>query len=241
MLVLIDGYTKFLEVEIMKSTQAHNVIKQLDKVFATHGFPDKITSDNGPPFNSHELKEYMNQCGIQHHRITPLWPQANGEVESFMTPLGKAIRAARTERRDWHNELPRFLLSYRTTPHTTTGVPPSQLLFNRIIRNTIPSYQSSESVDSCTVHRKARANDKKRKEKMKHYADNKCHAKTSELKLGDTVLVKQPKRNKFTTTFDPNPLTVVAVKGSMISAKEAKLGSLEMFHNFKKFEGTQNQ
>ena len=76
---------------------------------------------------------------------------------------------------------------------------------------------------------------------MKHYADNKCHAKTSELKLGDTVLVKQPKRNKFTTTFDSNPLTVVAVKGSMISAKEAKLGSLEMFHNFKKFEGTQNQ
>ena len=100
MLVLIDGYTKFLEMEIMKSTQAHNVIKQLDKIFATHGFPDKITSDNGPPFNSHELKEYMNQCGIEYHRITPIWPQANGEVESLMTPLGKAIRAARTERRD---------------------------------------------------------------------------------------------------------------------------------------------
>ena len=89
----------------------------------------------------------QNQCGIEHHRITILWPQANGEVESFMTPLGKAIRAARTERRDWHNELHRFLLSYRTTPHTTTDV--------RIIRSTTPSYQSSESVDSCAVHRKS--------------------------------------------------------------------------------------
>ena len=114
------------------------------------------------------------------------------------------------------------------TPSTTHHL---KHCLNRIIRNTIPSYQSSESVDSCTVHQKARDNDKKRKEKMKHYADK------SELKLGDTVLVKQPKRNKFTTTFDPNPLTVVAVKGSMISAQGARTWITRNISHFKKFEG----
>ena len=63
---------------------------------------------------------------------------------------------------------------------------------------------------------------------MKHYADK------SELKLGDTVLVKQPKRNKFTTTFDPIPLTVVAVKGSMISAQEARTQITRNISHFKK-------
>ena len=84
---------------------------------------------------------------------------------------------------------------------------------------------------------KASDNDKKRKEKMKRYADNKCHAKTFEIKLGDTVLVKQPKKNKFTTTFDPNPLTVVPVKGSMISAQGARTRITRNVSHFKKFEG----
>lgn len=59
LLVLIDGYSKFPEVEIMKSTQAKSVIRQLDKIFARHGIPDQITPDNGPPFNSDELKTYV--------------------------------------------------------------------------------------------------------------------------------------------------------------------------------------
>ena len=52
------------------------------------------------------------------------------------------------------------------------------------------------------------------------YGYNKCHANTSEINLGDTVLIKQPKRNKFTTTFDPTPL--VAVKGYTNSAQGAR-------------------
>jgi hypothetical protein len=48
-----------------------------------------------------------------------------------MQPLGKSLKAAKLDGRPWKQELGRFLLHYRTTPHCTTGVPPSELLFNR--------------------------------------------------------------------------------------------------------------
>ncbi len=40
---------------------------------------------------SHALSNYFKENGIIHHRVTPIWPQANGEVESFMRPLNKDL------------------------------------------------------------------------------------------------------------------------------------------------------
>ena len=44
-------------------------------MFSIYGYPDRIRGDNGPPFKSHEIKEYFRQRGIHHKRITPLWPR----------------------------------------------------------------------------------------------------------------------------------------------------------------------
>ena len=139
LLVVIDSYTKFPEVEIIKSTTAGAVISRLHRIFAVHGMPSEIYSDNGPPFTSVEIKNYMLARGIKHRFVTPYWPQANGEAESFMKPLAKAIKAAKMEEKNWKDELHGLLLSYRTTPHSTTGVAPSQLLFNRKVRTNIPN------------------------------------------------------------------------------------------------------
>ena len=56
-----------------------------------------------------------------------------------MQPLGKALKTATLEGRPWKQELNRFLLQYRTTPHCTTGVPPSELLFNIVVKGKIPA------------------------------------------------------------------------------------------------------
>ena len=49
-LVVIDAYSKFPEVEIIHSTSAQATIPKLDRIFATHGSPRLIKTDNGPPF-----------------------------------------------------------------------------------------------------------------------------------------------------------------------------------------------
>ena len=94
LLVLIDRYSRYPEVEIVRSTRSACVIPKLDKIFAVHGIPYTIVSDNGPPFNSDEFNKYMKILGIEHHLVTPYWPQANGEVERFNQPLEKTIQAA---------------------------------------------------------------------------------------------------------------------------------------------------
>ena len=100
-LVVIDAYSRFPEVDILKSTTAPSIISKLDRIFSTHGFPDSVTSDNGPQFACHEMADYFSQLGIKHHHVTPLWPQANGLVESFMKPLNKAIRTAHAQGQVW--------------------------------------------------------------------------------------------------------------------------------------------
>ena len=212
--VVIDAYSRFPEVEIVHSTSASAIIPKMDRIFSTHGIPVTIKSDNGPPFSSEEIKRYMEENGINHCRITPLWPQANSEAENFMKPLTKALRSAHTEGKTWKKHLHKFLLNYRTTPHCTTKFAPAELLFNRRVRNKLPQLTSS----SQSKRQEVSKNDDKAKTKMKVYADAKSRAKPSEIAISDLVLVRQRKQNKLSTPFDPSPFRVVRKKGTMITA-----------------------
>jgi hypothetical protein len=135
--VLIDGRSRYPVTKIMKKTDAPHLIPCLDEISATFGLPKKVISDNGPPFKSKEIKKFMDDNGIQHKTITPLWPQAN-ESETFMKPLMKAIRTAHLQKQNWRRTMQEFLLNYRATPHTTTQVAPATLMFGRNTRTRLP-------------------------------------------------------------------------------------------------------
>ena len=109
-----------------------------------------------------------------------------------MKPLGKAIKTAHLERRPWQQALSRFLLSYRSTPDSTTKVPPAQLLYNREMRGKLLSLPRNHKI--VNRHRVAKENQIKAKEKGKEYVDQRRATKSSNIKVGDTVLVKQKKK-----------------------------------------------
>jgi len=215
LLVVIDAYSRFPEVDVVHSTKATSTISKLERIFATHGIPRVIKSDNGPPFTSHEFHLYVTEIGVKHQKITPHWPQANSEAENFMKPLTKALRAAYTEKKNWKKEIYTFLLNYRATPHTTTGFPPSELLFNRKIRTKLP--QVAIVTDNLKDNM-VRQTDERAKSKMKFYADKSRQAKRSNIQIGDMVLLRQKKSSKFMTKFDPHPFKVIRMKGTMITA-----------------------
>ena len=164
------------------------MIPKLDKTFSVHGIPDTIISDNGPPFNGDDYARYLKALGIQAKFSTPYWPQGNATVERFMQPLGKALKTATLEGKPWKQELNRFLLQYRTTPHCTTGVPPSELLFNRVVKGKIPVINKKKVVNR---HSEARDNETKRKERNREYADQRRNIRKSEIKIGDTKYTKR--------------------------------------------------
>ena len=230
LLVLLDETTGFPEVEIMNKTTAFHTIRAFEKVFARHGLPDTIKSDNGSPFQSKDVKDYLTTQGIHHHRVTPLWPQANGKVEGFMKPMGKAIRAAWAESRDWQRELFAFLMNYRTTPHLSTGVAPTEMLYKRVIRSTVPSFSQAPANTAAERVLKGKA-------KSKQYVDARRHTRKSTIKEGDTVLVKQKKKNKYTTMFRPQPYKVINVRYSRVTAQRGDHVITRNISHFKKFSG----
>ena len=230
LLLLVDDYSRFPFVEPVSSTSASAVIPKLDKLFATFGTPLVVRTDNGPPFNGDEFVKFSQVLGFKHRKVTPLWPRANGEVERFVKTLKKYIKAAKTAGKNWRKELQVFLRNYRTTPHTTTGVAPSVLLMKRAVRNKIPQANNVDPVSEII-----RKRDSSQKMKIKAYADKKCYVKPSEINLGDSVLVKRPfTMSKGSTVYNPNPMTVVKTKGSMITAKNADASVTRNSSFFKK-------
>ena len=128
LLVVQDVCSRWPEVAILRLTIADAIIKQLKRIFATHGSPETITSDNGPQFVSKPSQDFIDIHGIRHRKITLYRPQANGQVERFNQPLEKTIRGAQIERKDWRQEIYSFLMNFRATPHAVTGVTPSRQL-----------------------------------------------------------------------------------------------------------------
>ena len=112
----------------MTQTTTAKTIAALRHLFATHGIPKQIVSDNGPQFTPSDFEEFTRRNGIKHSRSSPYHPSSNGEEERFVRTFKEGMKAARNDGLTLAHWLENFLLSYRTTPHTTTGTPPCELL-----------------------------------------------------------------------------------------------------------------
>ena len=213
--VLIDTYSKWPEVSVTKSTKFVKLFPALDKSFACHGYPDKIIHDGGPPYNSEAWKGYAKQCGFETDLCTPEHPQANGQAEKFMSSIVKITHASIAEGKDPKEEIYKFLMIYRNTPHSSTGQTPASLMMNRGIKTKIPSIIKTPTFPQ---HQKAQEQDAISKAKQKAYADKHRRAKDKKFEVGDTVLLHQKK----TTTkppFNPDPYTVTEVRDTKITAE----------------------
>ena len=111
LLVLIDYYSRWPEVAYLKKTDATKVINVLEEMFQTHGLPDSIRSDNGPPFQSKEFAAFLEYLGIQHKKGIPLSPESNGEVERFNRTLLKAAKTSQVETKEWNLAIKNFFFS----------------------------------------------------------------------------------------------------------------------------------
>ena len=134
------------------------------------------------------------------------------------------MQAAITKGRNWQHELDTFLLSYRNTPHCTTGETPSFLLFSRTVKDKLPTVPGTEDVSR---HEDAVKRNRAQKEKMKTYTDVKRRAKPTELKAGAVVLVKHAgTKDKLTSYWTNDLFTVTKVNGPTIIVKRKRDGKV---------------
>ena len=55
-LIVVDAHLKWMEVSIVQSATSNSTLEKLRGLFATHGLPEVIVSDNGTAFTSTEFQ-----------------------------------------------------------------------------------------------------------------------------------------------------------------------------------------
>ena len=230
----------FPVVEVLNKTTAKDVISVCDRIFSEYGIPHVLCSDNGPPFQSREFRQFCNIMGVHHERSTPYWPRGNSQCERFMKSLSKMVKIAQLEQKPWIQFMQTFLRAYRAAPHSSTGFAPNILMFGRNCTSRLPSMSADIMPSFNTLvnrtddywdgndHSLARLlkavhNSELAHDKNRAYANRKLNTKPSDLKVGDTVLVKQPVINKLTSQFNSEKLKVIARNGSWVVG-ESSLG-----------------
>lgn len=235
--VVVDYYSRYKEIKIMKSITSLETISILKEIFSRLGIPVSITSDNGRQFVSEEFKSFCLEYGVRLYNSIPYWPQQNGEVERQNRDIIKRLKISQCQKSDWKEDLLRYLMMYNSTPHSTTGRSPSELFFNRQFRDKIPSVVD---VESRHIDLEVYDKDKAMKEKGKINEDRKRKAEDYEMSVGEKVYVKNlNKENKLSSNFNPTPHTVVSANGGDISIRNDETGK-ELRRNIihlKKIEG----
>ena len=127
-LIIVDAFSKWIESFIVPFTSSEATIRALRTVFATHGIPEHLVSDNGTGFTSQEFTTFLQENSIRHSRSSPYHPASNGLAERAVQTVKQGISKLEGP---IQLRLNRFLLSYRTTPQTITGLTPSELLMER--------------------------------------------------------------------------------------------------------------
>ena len=133
-LLLIDYYSRYIEISSLSSTMSKAVIQRMKGIFGRHGIPECLMSDNGPQFSSHEFQQFSKEYKFEHITSSPNYPQANGEAERGV----QTVKALLNKNDDPHLAL----LAYRSTP-LANGYSPAELLMGRKLRTTVPIISSN--------------------------------------------------------------------------------------------------
>nr|XP_022904876.1 uncharacterized protein K02A2.6-like [Onthophagus taurus] len=133
-LVVVDYYSRWIELQQIPDKTANTVIKILKKIFARFGIPETFMSDN-MPFQRFEFKSFAKKWNIRQVTSSPRYPKYNGLAEKAVGICKKMLKKCQES----NDDIEEYLLEHRVTPKPGLNLTPSQLLFSRILRTTIPT------------------------------------------------------------------------------------------------------
>ena len=117
-----------IEVIPVSAATSTVTIEKLRAIFATHGLPERIVTDNGTVFTSEEFEKFLHQNGIAHTQTAPYHPASNGLVEHAVQTFKQGIKRL-------HEGTVQLrltcLVEVQTHTATTMGRSPTELLLGR--------------------------------------------------------------------------------------------------------------
>lgn len=125
---IVDEHTRrCLSIKVGRSITSEDAIDALAELFAKHGVPNRLRSDNGPEFISNAIKTWLDKLGVKLLYVEPGSPWQNGVCESFnsrlrdeylnqtdLLHLSDARVKARAWQEDYNDRRPHSSLGYLT-------------------------------------------------------------------------------------------------------------------------------
>ena len=81
-LVLVDYYSKYIEVTKLNDLISQDTIEALKEHFSRHGIPAKLVTDCGVQYKSKEFETFARSYNFERVLVSPKYPRANGGVEA---------------------------------------------------------------------------------------------------------------------------------------------------------------
>ncbi|CAG2186859.1 unnamed protein product [Mytilus edulis] len=133
-------------------------------MFARHGVPSEVVSDNGPQFACANFKDFSHEWDFIHTTSSPRYAQSNGEAERYVQTIKDMFKKAEEGQSDIYISL----MEYRASPIEGVGLSPAQLLFNRQLKTKLP--MSTELLEPKAFGSKQKEL-MERQKRQKHYYD----------------------------------------------------------------------
>lgn len=182
-LIIADNYSGYIWAKKMRNYTAPMVIGQLEDCFMEYGYPLYMRSDNGPPFNSTEFKEYCRQKKIKYDPSSPYFPSSNGFAENSVKIAKNLIKKCHGN----YQNFKRSLLEFRNTPRQD-GYSPAQMMFGRRQRTRLPALPQAYDPIDWEIAEEKRAMGR---EKMKENHDKSAKS-LQPLNIGQKVRLQNP-------------------------------------------------
>ena len=123
----------------------------MKSIFARHGIPLEVRSDNGGCYASAEFKKIAEAWGFKHVNSSPYMSNSNGQAEIYVKIVKGILNKTKAEKKDPYLTI----LNYRNTRIDNLGSP-AQLLMNRRLRSKLPVVQKQlkpKVISQKTVHK----------------------------------------------------------------------------------------
>ena len=180
-LVVVDYFSKYPEVTPIPDKTSMSVVSRFKEIFARHGIPEQLISDN-MPFASRHFKEFAKEWGFTLTTSSPTYPQSNGMSERCVQTIKQLFRKAGEAGKDPYIAL----LEYRNSPISGLQHSPAQLLMSRMLRSKLPT--ASRLLKPHVVNTKGKL--QIRQQLQKAYYDKSAHPLPS-LKQGDAIRIRR--------------------------------------------------
>ncbi len=148
-LIVVDYTSNFPEVALLSGTTSTQVITRIKSIFARHGIPRTVVSDNGPQFSSREFRDFAEHYEFEYDPSSPLHAQSNGRAEKGVQIVKQLLRKAFESGGDPYLAL----LNYRSTP-LDCGKSPAELLMHRKLRTRLPTVEQERALQPPNLKQK---------------------------------------------------------------------------------------